>query len=393
MKNILITTGIFPPDDGGPANYANTLFEELPKFGFGIDIVTYSASVEKEEKGVYRISREQNIIFRYIKYFLQAYKLAKKADIIFAQGTISEGLPTYLVCLFRKKDYYLKIVGDHAWEQGRQRFGVEESLDDFQEEINKRPQKFPWRLRVMRKIECLVAKKAKFIIVPSEYLKNIVLQWGIKSDKIKVVYNSVKEIKPVSISKIDLKNDLGLSGDVIISVGRMVPWKGFDLLIRLMPELMQINPEFKLLIIGSGPYKDELRKIVKQELLDDNVIFLDNMKQDKLFNYISASDMFVLNTGYEGLPHLLIEAMQLGIPVVSTKIGGNPEVIEHKKNGLLVEYNNKEELKKAIISIHEDKILRDDIIMNAKNIIKNKFSRERMINELISFFDYEDIKS
>ena len=74
---------------------------------------------------------------------------------------------------------------------------------------------------------------------------------------------------------------------------------------------------------------------------------------DKVLEHLKAGDIFILNTGYEGFSHFLLEAMAMEIPIITTRVGGNAELIESGKDGVLVEYNDKEELKKKIIELVE----------------------------------------
>lgn len=373
-KNILIATGIFPPDIGGPASYSETLLKELPKDKFAVTVLTYSDQ-PKNEPGVFRVDRGKNIFFRYFNYFIKAYRLVKKNDLIYVQGPVSEGLPIYLACKIIGRKYILKIVGDYAWEQGRQRFGIFGSLDDFQ---NKR---HSFKVEIFKFIQKKTAKNAELIIVPSRYLKEIVIKWGVSGEKIKVIYNSTDKIN------IDDNFKTGFEGDLIFSVGRLVPWKGFEVLIEIMPDLIKFNPNFKLLIIGDGPDKGKLKEKIENLNLEKNVFLLGKFDQVKLWNYLSQGKMFLLNTSYEGLSHLIIEAMKLGLPVITTKVGGNPELIKNNETGILVEYNNKQELIGAVKSLWENKDFYSKISSQAKKEVEEKFSRQKMLERLINIFD------
>ena len=388
-KKILVATGIFPPDIGGPATYVDTLLKELPKRRFNVKVVTYAGSrlatrdtrhpfhviPASKFAGIYLISRDQNILLRYFKYFSRIWKLISWADIVYIQDPISSGIPASLACRLRGKKYYLKIVGDYAWEQGRQKYGVKENLDDFQ------IKKYGWQVALIRFFQTQTVKNAAKIIVPSNYLKSIVLRWGIVEEKINVICNSARKAE-VMEEKETLREELGISGDAIISVGRLVPWKGFDLLIDIMPELLKINSNFKLYIIGEGPELNNYQLQITNYELQDNVKLLGSLEQKKLWKYMKASDFFVLNTGYEGLPHIIIEAMYLGLPVITTDVGGNIEVVKPGENGLLVEYNNKEQIKNAILETWKNKEARMEMIENGKKDLE-KFSVKNMIDNLL----------
>ena len=383
-RNILIATGIYPPDIGGPATYVKTLCEELPKKGYKIKVVTYGSQPHGNELEIndnfeiYRIGRDQARWKRYIKYFFSIWKQLKWSDSVYLMGPVSEGLPAFFACILGDKKYILKVVGDYAWEQGKQRFGVEDLLDEFQD------RKYSKKVELMRSIQRIVAQNAEQIITPSEYLKSIVTKWGVNRDKIKVIYNAVNKAT-IDENRDDLRDRLKLKGFVLITVGRLVPWKGIDTLINLMPELLRINNDYKLLIIGDGPDKGKLIKLRDKLELKESVYMLGSLSQDKLWQYMFASDIFALNTGYEGLPHVVIEAMQIGLPVITTRIGGNPELIEDNKSGWLVEYNNKNELKAAINSARVSGP-RVEIVRRAyeKSLV---FNKENMVNGLLKIIE------
>lgn len=378
-KKILIATGIFPPDIGGPATYVETLLLELPQRGFDVRVITYAD--KKLEIGnynleIFKVSRNQNILLRYLKYFIQVWKSLAWADIVYAQDPICSGVPVALACKISNKPYLMKIVGDYAWEQGRQKYGVNDLLDAFQDK------KYGWQVALLRFFQFWTARGAEKIITPSYFLKSIILKWQVKPEKIKVIYNSVRKAQSAK-TKDELRRELKLEGDIIISVGRLVAWKGFDVLLEVLPALLKENPNFKLLIAGSGPEREACEARIKKYGLESAVTLLGALEQQKLWEYMKASDYFVLNTGYEGLPHLVIEAFYLGLPVITTAIGGNLEVIRKNENGLLIEYNNREQLKNAILEIWRDEEARTEMIENGF-LDLDKYNTENMIKGLLA---------
>ncbi|MCK6462535.1 MAG: glycosyltransferase family 4 protein [Candidatus Pacebacteria bacterium] len=375
---ILICAGIFPPEIGGPATYAKLLLEELPKSGWEVKIVTYGDSKLKNKKsekneGVHIVGKEQNLVFRYLKYFFAVYRLAKWADVVYAQGPVSEGLPTMLACLLRGKKYILKVVGDYAWEQSCQRFGVNDPLDEFV------VKKYSFRVSLLKKIQSMAAKRAKEVIVPSKYLKGIVMKWGVKEKKITVVYNSF-EFPERQASKGKLRKKMDMSGIVVVSAGRLVPWKGFKELVGVVPEVAKKIPDIRLVIIGDGPEKQKIEEQIKKLGLENRVVLTGRVERKLLLDYLEAGDLFVLNTGYEGFSHLLMEAMAMEIPVLTTDAGGNVELVENGENGALIAVGDNEALKENMIRLCGDSAARWQLAQNAKMKIK-EFTRERMLEE------------
>src|SRR3989338_1426308 len=118
---ILIATGIFPPDIGGPATYSSLLLEELPKRDVAVSVVTY---------GPAGVSRNIPKGLRHFLYFLVC--VFKPADIIFAQDPVSAGFPALLAARLTGRKFVVRVAGDYAWEQGVERFGVKDGIDNFQ---------------------------------------------------------------------------------------------------------------------------------------------------------------------------------------------------------------------------------------------------------------------
>lgn len=374
---ILIASGIYPPDIGGPATYSRLIAGEFIKRNIEVSIVCYSDKKNEEmDKNdnfkVIRVMRKKFFISRYLAYFWNLFKMAKNCDIVYAQGPLGAGLPALAVAGILRKKFIIKIVGDYAWEQGVNQFEVKDLIEEFQ------TRKYDPKTERIRKIQKFVVRRADRVITPSEFLKKIVKGWGVKEEKILVVYNAGPEIKEIA----DTIPRAGLEGDILTSAGRLEPWKGMVALVEIMPELLQKNPNFRLLIAGDGPLVEGLNSIVKNLKIEDKVILAGRVAHDELMSYFKASMIFILNTGYEGLPHITLEAMACGLPVVTTSVCGNPEVVKNNYNGFLVEYNNKEQLKKAILETWENKALREEFVRNGRKVLEN-FTREKMINSTI----------
>jgi glycosyltransferase involved in cell wall biosynthesis len=109
---------------------------------------------------------------------------------------------------------------------------------------------------------------------------------------------------------------------------------------------------------------------------------IDRLPHREFLEYFKASKIFVLNSGYEGFSHLLLEAMAIGLPIITTNVCGNPEIIKDGYNGLLVEYNNKTQFKEAILRVWKNKDLQNKFSENGEKTVL-EFSLERMLNETI----------
>ncbi|MDO8408345.1 MAG: glycosyltransferase [bacterium] len=299
---VVIATPLYPPEVGGPATYVRELEEGLPARGVEVELVKFG--------DVRRLPK----LLRHWAYYRLVLRAARKADLVLALDPVSVGLPAMYAARKLGKPFVVKIVGDYAWEQGQQRFGVTEPLDDF---VKTRQQSF--FVRMLQRIQTRVALRATRIIVPSEYLKRIVVAWGIPSEKVEVVYNGI-ELAPVAQSPTTHP-----PGFLVVSVGRRVPWKGFEALERVVAREKGWH-----IFIASG------------------------LPRAEALGWVKAADAFVLNSRYEGLSHALLEAMMLGTPIIATNVGGNTELIENGRTGLLVPSGDDEALFNALKQVEHD---------------------------------------
>jgi len=370
--NILITTGIFPPDIGGPATYVKNIADEFTRQDHIVRVITYSNQKmeDKEEYEIFRIKRGRNKLWRYLKYFFTVLRRASWADVIYVQDAVSAGLPTVYANIFLRKKIVLKVVGDYAWEQAQNQFDVRDDLDAFQH------QKYDNRIEFWRRVQKFVAKKSAAIITPSEYLKKIVKCWGESDEKIKVIYNSFNEPEEIG-ENIDVPD-----GEIIFTAGRLVPWKGIDTLIKIMPRIIEKRPEAKFLIAGDGPEREGLQNLIVEKGLEDKVKLLGRIEHSKLLDYLKKSNLFILNSSYEGLSHQILEAMWTGVPITVSCVGGNPEVIENEKSGLLFEYNNRDEIIDAAVKILSNNELANQFSENALRKLK-QFSFDDMVKKTL----------
>ncbi|MBD3281325.1 glycosyltransferase, partial [Candidatus Uhrbacteria bacterium] len=350
---LLIATGIYPPEIGGPAGYVKGVATELAEQGHEVAVVTYGDNPDLNDKyKVIGVHRTSYIVQRYWKYFLEVYKLAKKSDLIYAQGPVSEGLPAAVASLFSRKPLVLKVVGDYAWEQYQQtrttnfepRTTISEGVLDKKAKYELLDEfvahRHGGKIRILEAIERWVARRAKKIIVPSKYLKTIVEKWGVESDKINVVYNSISPLPEVaSREELRKKHELG-DRKLILTAVRAVPWKGGDFLCDCIKDLPE---EYVLAVAGDGPSLESWKKHAEEIGVSDRVAWLGKLSRKDLTEFYQSADLFVLPTGYEGFPHVVVEAASMGLPCIVSDKGGNPEIAELFPGQISVaEYLNKQ---------------------------------------------------
>ncbi|HUD02682.1 MAG TPA: glycosyltransferase [Candidatus Paceibacterota bacterium] len=323
---ILIATPLYPPDVGGPATDAACMKETLPTFGVSVDMVPFSR-VRHLPRGI-----------RHLKYFMLLFMRAFRADTIIAMDTVSVGLPAVFAAALTGRPLVVRIPGDYAWEQGKQRFGIEDSLDEFQLRT------YSWRVEFLRRVQRFVVRSATMVLVPSRYFEGVVSHWGIKSDRVRCLYLGV-DLPP----SIETPKHV-LAGHIMVSAGRLVPWKGFSMLIGLLPTL----PDWNLVIVGDGPERMPLEQQAKKLGVQGRVLFTGALSRKKMLGWCKVADAFVLNTSFESFSFQIVEAMMVGVPVITTRIGSIPELIDDDKEGVLLAPNDAKAFKEAIASIKSD---------------------------------------
>ena len=170
----------------------------------------------------------------------------------------------------------------------------------------------------------------------------------------------------------------------IVGVGRLVPQKNHELLIKSFSIFHKIHNEYILEIYGIGPLLDELKLLVKQLGLK-NYIYFNGFSND-VHEKIKDAEQFVLSSNFEGMPNALMEAMMMGLPCISTNCSGVSEIIEHEKNGILVEKGDVEGLAREMIRLCEYNELREKIGKNAK-IKAEEWKLDKIVQKWEALFD------
>ena len=227
-------------------------------------------------------------------------------------------------------------------------------------------------------------KAERTIAVSCGIKKDLVENFKLPSEKIEVIYNPVdiEEIETLSIEEINHPwfND---EIPIIISVGRLTKQKGYSYLIKAF-SLVRQSLRCRLLIIGRGEEEGNLVNMVNVLDLRNDTEFLGFQKNP--FKYMEKSSLFVLSSLYEGFSNVIVEAMAVGLPVISTDCPSGPsEIIEHGKNGILVRPEEEAALAQAILNVLTNDELRKKLSSEAK-IRAQYFAFDRMIERYSGVF-------
>jgi glycosyltransferase involved in cell wall biosynthesis len=322
---IFIASGIFHPEAGGPATYLYHLLPELVARGHTVTALSFGDG--PSDSYPYPLTRipRRNYLVRQWNYYRAAARLWPGHDLAYSH---SLGLP--LPANIRPR--VGKIVGDQAWERAMNRGWVAPAtdVDDFQ------TRRYGAVIEVNKLLRAREARGLDHVIVPSAYLKRMVTGWGVRPERVSVIYNALdsKSIGDKE-SQHEARRRLGLpAGPLLLTPARLTVWKGIDHSLRALAAI----PAVRLVVAGDGPARSALERLAAELGMADRVSFAGRVAVEQMALYYRAADYTLLYSGYEGLSHVLVESLRSGTPAIASDKGGNPEVIENRLNGLLVPY-------------------------------------------------------
>jgi glycosyltransferase involved in cell wall biosynthesis/protein-tyrosine-phosphatase len=227
------------------------------------------------------------------------------------------------------------------------------------------------------------------IIAVSWRMAETLRRAGYKWSAITHIHNGLdlRRVKPAR-SRHEVRSELGIDPDAVLigTVGRLSPVKGHADLLRAARVILQKERAARFLIVGGGPLRDELVALADELGVKRECVFA-GARAD-VYDLISAMDIFVLPSLDEGIPMALLEAMALGSPVVATRVGGVPEVIQHGETGLLVAPRDEHALAEACLELAFAPDRAQTLGARAKRVVEEEFSHEKNGQALVDMYRY-----
>jgi len=310
---ILLISGIYPPDDGGPAKFVPQFANYLISQGHKVKVITLTDSKRSKNEFPYPVRFINRSLTRPLRMILTTkyiFLSSIRSDLIFANGLYEE---TGVAVRFSRTPTLGKIVGDPVWERARNSGSTKLTIESFNTEAP---------VGIQRRLLKFALNGFKEIITPSQQLADFVKKWGI-SKPVSIIPNGVQIL---GISNQPKEFDL-------VTVSRLVPWKNVDLLIRIAAK-----KNLKLCVIGDGPENLKLRTLAAE--LNAQITFTGALAQDKVGLQVTKAKYFALLSTYEGMSFALLEALGAGIPAIVSNAAGNVAVIKNGVNGYVVDISN-----------------------------------------------------
>lgn len=248
------------------------------------------------------------------------------------------------------------------------------------------------RYHIIFALRWLVNNSSK-TITNSNATRRFSLKAGLEGEKIDVIPFGVDTnfFRPLDVDK-DKKIFQ------ILSVGYLIERKGFEYLIKAMPNVLKEHKNVRLKIVGSGPLESKLKAVIYELGLGDEVEIVKNVSDEELLMAYNSADLFVLPSivdsqgNTEGLGVVLLEAMACGLPVIGSDVGGITDIIDEGISGLFVQEKKSSDISNMILLLIEDEELRKKLVDSALGIVKNKFSWKTVSKDYIDVYNEFKIK-
>lgn len=362
FTDLIVITGIYPPDSGGPAKFASEFsswcLEKISK----VKVISYCEQAKTEGTNgplaFVGVIRADSILNRYFRMIQIIGRDTKHFSHFLSVGAFLE---TYIASIIYKFNYVAKVPGDIVWERARNNGKTNLDIESFQNSS------LPIKYKIFRLFFTRSLLRASKVVVPSQGLFQMCRQWGIPESKLILVRNSV-----------DLEKFSGLSHDLnefdILTICRLTPWKGVDELIQYCAE-----HKLKLAVAGDGPERRSLEKLSAS--LDADVAFFGDVSENTIIDLLQKSRIFVLNSYYEGLPHALVEARAAGLITVARDGTGSAEVINDDVDGFLI--RDGRSLSETINLALSESLTGSEIGLKAAFDSSARFDRELNFNTIL----------
>lgn len=360
MKILLINDYI--SDVGGAETYVKNIAQSLKSRGHTIKILssenfTNNEFVDWKNKYIPKF----NAIKFYIEqiFNIKAYFALKKIirefepDVIHLNNIYKRISPSILIGL---KNYPV-IMTLHSYEHFQPHTFLKSKFDNPEQKYGNTSLKLIAQIYnyLNKQLFFFLFKNIDLFVAPSKFIKNIAI-----SNNIKPTIHLYNGIHVFNYSAITSKYNL-------LYVGRLDNEKGVDYLIKAIPKIVNTHPKTHLYIVGKGNEERHLKKLTYNLNLRRYITFIGKSKHKDIQKYYKKSTLIIVpSVNIENLPTVAIEAMSIGRPIIGTKIGGIPELIEHGKTGYLIEPNNTEQITKIINKLLDDTNLINKLGCNAR---------------------------
>jgi len=371
LNTVLITTGIYPPDIGGPATFVPRFGQYLVSNGLGVKLITLSNLVNlKKENNSIQIIRIKRFQIRWVRALKTVFTIARAMrgiDYVFSNGLYLETALAIRFSSFRGNSL-VKIVGDPVWERSQNRSAPHDSLFGKLQSVI-----YLYFGKLERKLITWSLIQFDHVTAPGIELAKSVGSWSNKLN-VSVVRNGVK---------ITNENYKGQKRYDLIVVSRLVSWKNVDVAVSIANKL-----DCSLAVVGDGPQMADLKL---QANSNPRVSFLGSCSNDEINVLLRESKVFCQFSDYEGLSFSLLQAMSFSLPCVLSNIEANRDVFkEDSRAAIFVNIQERDEITSLISDLLNSNIQQLDLGNRSRRIVEREFNEKDRMNDMQKFLIKND---
>ena len=362
---VLIVSGIWPPDVGGPASHAPELAAFLRDRGHSVEVVTTAdAAPASEPFRVEWVSRGLPSGVRHLAVAEKVRARARGADVVYATSMIGRGA---LGSAAARRPLVIKLTTDEAYERARRRGLYAGDMDAFQHVDG------GIRVAALRRARNAALSRAARVVCPSAYLRDMAVSWGVPAARVLVVPNSAPDL-PRLPGRNDARAAVGVDGPLLAFAGRVGRQKALEVGLAAVAKVDGVS----LLLAGDCPERAEMEARAAELGLTDRVRFLGPLSRRDVLELFRAADASLLSSSWENFPHTVVESLAVGTPVIATRVGGVAEVVTDGENGLLVPPGDPQALAAAIQRFFAEPGLRERLAQAAPRSVSG-YGREEIL--------------
>jgi len=355
---VLVVSGIWPPDVGGPATHAPELAAWLAARGHRVEALTTAGS-KPAATGypVHWVSRRIPPGARHAAVVAAIAAAALRADVVYATSLVGRAAAGAALA---RRPLVAKVTSDPAFERSRRHGLVGGETVAFQEGGGGPA------AAVLRAVRDRAVRRAVAVVCPSAYIAELVARWRGTGEGVVVLPNPAPS--PDEADAVDFPGER----PHVAFVGRLTAAKNVGVAIGAIRSI----DAGTLVVVGDGEERAKLERSA-----GERVRFVGARPRAEALGFLAAADVAVLPSAWENFPHAAVEALAMGTPVVATRVGGVPEIVHDGENGVLVEAGDEKAFAAALARVVEDDAFRGALAAAAAPSVR-RFSVDSVYGEL-----------
>jgi len=365
---VLVVSGIWPPDVGGPASHAPDVASFLHERGHAVQVVTTAAAEPGPRPFPVRwVARSLPKGAIHLRAAAEIARRAARSDVVYTTGMFGR---SFAGSTAARRPYVVKLTADPAFERARRRGVVAGDVDEFQRAAGGPV------VAVLRAARNVELRRAAHVVCPSGYLRELAISWGVDPGRVSVLPNPSPP--PLALpSREELKRSFGLNGRTLAFAGRLTAQKSLGVALEALAEVAGVT----LVLAGDGDERGRLERRAAELGLAERVRFLGPQPRERVVELFHAADAALLSSSWENFPHTVVEALAAGTPVLATRVGGLAEVVRDGENGLLFPPGDPQALAAGIRRYFDDGDLRERLRAAAAGSVRG-YDRETLFGRL-----------